>query len=205
QAYALYNGFFDQYLNQWVHVAGVFKPGQAVELYIKGQLVDSDTTDVPAAIGDSGIFRIGARADNYLQGNWDGQIDTVQLFGSALNAAEIQTSHTAAENSDALPMMHSRKTTYSLAGQAIAVRVTGDLDGNDGLYYMHSDHLGSASAMSDADGALVPDSLARYTPFGDWRTEPTAGLTDQGYTGHKHNNLGGGADDLGLIYMNARY
>ncbi|MCP4427355.1 MAG: LamG domain-containing protein, partial [Chloroflexi bacterium] len=65
QAYALYNGFFDQYLNQWVHVAGVFKPGQAVELYINGQLVDSDTTDVPAAIGDSGIFRIGARADNY--------------------------------------------------------------------------------------------------------------------------------------------
>ena len=49
--------------------------------------------------------------------------------------------------------------------------------------------------------------------FGDWRTEPTAGLTDKGYTGHpstllrtgKHNNLGGGANDLGLIYMNARY
>ncbi|MCP4424035.1 MAG: hypothetical protein GY803_06060, partial [Chloroflexi bacterium] len=81
------------------------------------------------------------------------------------------------------------------------VRVVND----DGLYYMHSDHLGSASAMSDANGALVPDSVARYTPFGDWRTEPTAGLTDQGYTGHKHNNLGGGADDLGLIYMNARY
>ncbi|MCP4428794.1 MAG: hypothetical protein GY803_30280, partial [Chloroflexi bacterium] len=98
-----------------------------------------------------------------------------------------------------------QRVTYSLAGQAIAVRVTGDPDGNDGLYYLHSDHLGSASAMSDADGALVPGSVARYTPFGDWRTEPTAGLTDQGYTGHKHNNLGGGADDLGLIYMNARY
>ncbi len=34
---------------------------------------------------------------------------------------------------------------------------------------------------------------------------PTAGLTDEGYTGHTHNNLGNGADDLGLVYMNARY
>src|SRR5690606_23835882 len=43
----------------------------------------------------------------------------------------------------------------------------------------------------------------RYTPFGDWRTEPTAGLTDIGYTGHRHNNL---ADkDLGMVYMQARY
>jgi RHS repeat-associated protein len=41
--------------------------------------------------------------------------------------------------------------------------------------------------------------VARYLPYGRWRTEPTADLTDRGYTGHKHN------DDLGLIYMNARY
>jgi hypothetical protein len=41
--------------------------------------------------------------------------------------------------------------------------------------------------------------------YGGWRTTPRAVLTDYGYTGHKHNNLGGAADDLGLIYMNARY
>ena len=60
--------------------------------------------------------------------------------------------------------------------------------------------------MSNANnGVAVTGTISRYLPFGDWRTEPTAGLTDEGYTGHKHNNLGGGADDLGLIYMNARY
>ncbi|MCP4429117.1 MAG: hypothetical protein GY803_31920, partial [Chloroflexi bacterium] len=90
QAYALYDGFFDQYLNQWVHVVGVFKPGQAVELYINGQLVDSATTDVPAAIGDSGIFRIGARADNYLQGNWDGKIDEIKILAQAMDAEQIR-------------------------------------------------------------------------------------------------------------------
>lgn len=30
-------------------------------------------------------------------------------------------------------------------------------------------------------------------------------LTDRGYTGHKHNNLSGSANDLGFIFMNARY
>ncbi|MFQ5401086.1 MAG: hypothetical protein ACE5E7_16000 [Anaerolineae bacterium] len=76
---------------------------------------------------------------------------------------------------------------------------------NNGLFYLHNNHLGSVSAMSDENGALVPGSVARYTPFGGWRAEPSAGLTDRGFTGHKHNNLGSGADNLGLIYMNARY
>jgi RHS repeat-associated protein len=26
-----------------------------------------------------------------------------------------------------------------------------------------------------------------------------------GYTGHRHNNLGSAPDDIGLIYMNARW
>ncbi|VAW43290.1 hypothetical protein MNBD_CHLOROFLEXI01-1017 [hydrothermal vent metagenome] len=33
-----------------------------------------------------------------------------------------------------------RRVTYSVAGQAIALRVTGDPAGNNGIYYLHSDH-----------------------------------------------------------------
>jgi RHS repeat-associated protein len=67
-----------------------------------------------------------------------------------------------------------------------------------------SDHLGSTSVMSYGQGQANPgtkvlDSTARYLPFGDWRVEPSHDLTDQGFTGHKHN------DDLGLVYMNARF
>ena len=89
------------------------------------------------------------------------------------------------------------RTTYSLAGQPVAVRVVGDPDStNNGRFYLYSDHLGSASAMTDAVGNPVGD-VVRYYPFGDYRTEPTAGLTDHDFTGHKQN------DGLGLIYMNA--
>ena len=77
-----------------------------------------------------------------------------------------------------------QRSSYSLAGQAIAVRVQGDPDGNDGLFYIHSDHLGSASVMSDETGAVVPDSQARYYPFGGWRGTPPAtnpAVTDRGF------------------------
>jgi hypothetical protein len=46
------------------------------------------------------------------------------------------------------------------------------------LYYIHTDHLGSTSLMSDADGQKVETSVARYLPYGRWRTEPTTDLTD---------------------------
>jgi RHS repeat-associated protein len=53
--------------------------------------------------------------------------------------------------------------------------------------------------MSDADGYKVETSVGRYLPYGRWRTEPTADLTDRAYTGQKENM------DIGLYYYNARY
>jgi RHS repeat-associated protein len=92
-----------------------------------------------------------------------------------------------------------RRSTYSLTGQVIAVRVSGDPAGNNGLHYVFSDHLGSASVVTDA-GGNVQGGVQRFYPFGGTRS---AGgfdaITDRGFTGHKHN------DSLGLIYMNARY
>ncbi|HRQ40775.1 MAG TPA: RHS repeat-associated core domain-containing protein [Chloroflexota bacterium] len=90
-----------------------------------------------------------------------------------------------------------RRSTYSVAGQAIAVKVTGDPDGNDGLFFLYSDHLGSANAMRHPNGSVTQ---TRYLPFGGYRGSSGGNpITDLGFTGHKMN------DDVGLIYMNARY
>jgi RHS repeat-associated protein len=100
-----------------------------------------------------------------------------------------------------------QRTNYSLAGQAIGLRIVGSPDGDNGLYYMHTDHLGSTSTLSilkdDGTAPYVPDSRALYEPFGDYRLEPTGEYTDRGYTGHLGNNSG--SNDIGLIYMNARF
>jgi RHS repeat-associated protein len=91
------------------------------------------------------------------------------------------------------------------SGRGIATRISGDQEGDNGLFYIHSDHLGSTSVMSygqghgSNSGNKVDDSTARYLPFGNWRVEPSHKLTDQGFTGQKHNM------DLGLYYYNARF
>jgi YD repeat-containing protein len=95
----------------------------------------------------------------------------------------------------------TRRITYAIAGQTVALRVqvvgTG---GSNILYYLHSDHLGSTSLVTTTSGAVVGGSAARYLPlhcvqgrlFGGWRTAPTAVLTDIGHILHQHNNIGAG-------------
>jgi hypothetical protein len=62
-----------------------------------------------------------------------------------------------------------RRSAYSLAGQVIAVRVSGDPAGNNGLHYVFSDHLGSASVVTDA-GGNVQGGVQRFYPFGGTRS-----------------------------------
>lgn len=101
------------------------------------------------------------------------------------------------------------RTTYRLAGQIVAVRKN---DGtNNKLYYPLPDHLGNASIWLEKDSSgvwkAVANSIARYDPYGNYRTTPSTsvnpGISNHGFTGHRHNNTG--ANDLDLIYMNARY
>jgi len=103
----------------------------------------------------------------------------------------------------------TERTSYTLAGQLIAVRVKVS-GGSNELYYTYTDHLGSVAAMSYSGGTYRANSLARYDPFGNHRTLPgwiiNPGISDRGFTGHIHDNTGAyPTQNIGLIYMNARY
>ena len=103
----------------------------------------------------------------------------------------------------------TERTTYTLAGQLIGVRVKVNSGSNE-VYYTYTDHLGSVAAMSWAGGTFRDGSLARYDPFGNYRTWPGSNVNplifDRGFTGHVHDNTGAyPTQNVGLIYMNARY
>ncbi len=92
-----------------------------------------------------------------------------------------------------------QRVAYRIAGQPVAVRVSGDPNpDNNGLFYLHTDHQGSIVAVSDEDGNPV-EGISRFYPYGERRSGVSSEITDKGYTGQRHN------DDLGLIYMNSRY
>jgi hypothetical protein len=89
----VYNDFFTrkQYLNQWVHVVGVFKPGEYIKLYINGECVATDSSDVPNSIPyvPSTSIVIGKRSDaNYF---FDGKIDEVKVYTKTLSLSEVKT------------------------------------------------------------------------------------------------------------------
>ena len=68
---------------------------------------------------------------------------------------------------------------YYAAGQRIAMRVGGV------VYWLHSDHLGSATLTTDGGGNWVGE--ARYTPYGEMRRDYPRGMlpTDRRYTGQR--------------------
>jgi RHS repeat-associated protein len=110
------------------------------------------------------------------------------------------------ENSQTVENVMAVGTSYYYFGsQRVALRISGDPDPErNGLFYIHTDHLGSTSLLSYGQGhedvgEEVPGSRAAHLPFGEYRVEPAAGLSDRGFTGHRA--LGG----LGLVHMKARF
>jgi RHS repeat-associated protein len=83
---------------------------------------------------------------------------------------------------------------YYANGQRVAMQKEGV------VYYLHSDHLGSTSILSDENGQQVADSRVAYLPYGGVRLGDASTLpTDYTFTGQR-NEAG-----LGLMHYGARF
>ncbi|MFB0554084.1 MAG: LamG domain-containing protein [Phycisphaerae bacterium] len=75
--------------DEWFHIAGVFRPGEAVELYINGELVKSEPTTVTTQWIENGLsVNIGRRPQPGTP--WQGDIDEVQMYNVALSPDEVR-------------------------------------------------------------------------------------------------------------------
>ena len=75
--------------------------------------------------------------------------------------------------------------------------VAGAMRINSKLYYVLKDHLGSASVVTDATGAVVGEQ--RYYPFGETRLSTGTMVTDKLFTGQR------AMEDLGIYHYGARF
>jgi hypothetical protein len=75
-------------VGQWTHVAVVYRPGVAVDLYIDGQRVVHDTNSKPTAtVANTAEVRLGTRGDG--QFPFTGAIDDVRVYDRELTDAEV--------------------------------------------------------------------------------------------------------------------
>ena len=77
------------------------------------------------------------------------------------------------------------KAYYSAGSQLIAMRIY-TAPTSSVLYYLHSDHLGSTSLATEANGAVVPNSRQLYDAWGNVRVRGDL-QTDIGYTGQRED------------------
>jgi YD repeat-containing protein len=107
-----------------------------------------------------------------------------------------------------------RRSIYTIAGQTVATRVSGDpVSGNNGISCFYNDHastslstsLGSNTALRKPDGSRVatyylPLRLRSVQAFGNYRgTAPNQTITDRDFTGQPQNRA------VGLLYYQARF
>ena len=81
------NGRIDFAPDEWFHIAGVYRPSQAMEIYINGRLNNTMTEGIPATqfVNDSSVY-IGKREDCC---PFSGSIDDVYVFNRALSEADV--------------------------------------------------------------------------------------------------------------------
>ncbi len=86
-------------------------------------------------------------------------------------------------------------------GKTVLVRE--DVAGAVSHRYVHRDHLGSVTTLTDEITGNVVERYS-YDAWGmrrsaaDWQSSVTSALENRGYTGHEH------LDDVGIIHMNGR-
>ncbi len=77
--------------DEWAHMTGVYRPGEVTEIYVNGELHNTNTTNVPASQhSDNGLsVMIGSRN---ACGNcgWDGFIDEARVYVRALSPDDIK-------------------------------------------------------------------------------------------------------------------
>src|SRR3989338_267489 len=83
------SGFFAAY-SGWTHVAGVFKPGESVQLYVNGEKVAETKTSILQVAYPNLPLHIGNRPDNQAQGVWNGSVDDLRIYARALTESEIR-------------------------------------------------------------------------------------------------------------------
>jgi RHS repeat-associated protein len=150
--------------------------------------------DLPASITRDGVsraFLYGPDRQRYRQEHSDG---TVTHYVAGLYERVVNGSS------------ETHRLFIQANGETIAIHEDDADTGSSSVRtrYLHRDHLGSISAISEMDGGINIERLS-YDAFGrrrnaeTWVGDPISTPTEvRGYTGHEH------LDDVGLIHMNGR-
>jgi len=153
-------------LNTWYHIAGVFKGGQYLKLYVNGVLNTNKTTTIAHIASGSLPTWIG----QYACYAFDGQIDEVRVYAKALSDTEIQQDYLAdkagsmkgvlgGEHSDSGSPIQATEETPDSNSMADDALPAGTLANQDAYSVF----------AADFDGDQMADPVIYCQTNGNWR------------------------------------
>ena len=149
------------------------------------------------------------KVDSIIQGNLIYTIaygsDDQRTMSKLLNngVPEKTTYYNGGYVKEVSPGNNIRQLHYIEGGDGLAAVFVRN-NGQDTMYYIHKDHLGSINVITDQNGAVIQncsfDAWGRRRNPADWSYDdfPESFFLDRGFTGHEH------LDQFGLINMNGR-
>jgi regulation of enolase protein 1 (concanavalin A-like superfamily) len=112
--------------NQWIHLAGVYVPGESVRIYTNGFFNNEITTGVPASQNNPNLnVAIGARPTGSVDTPWQGLIDEVRIFNRALSEEEIRALPEVAQTPLAFSAQPVSRRVAELRSVTFSAAVTG--------------------------------------------------------------------------------
>ena len=76
--------------DEWVHMAGVYRPGEVTEVYVNGELHATNTATIPALQHSNNSLPVMIGSRNACSNcGWNGSIDEARIYARALSATEI--------------------------------------------------------------------------------------------------------------------
>jgi len=76
--------------DEWFHLAGVFRPGESVDLYVNGEMAKSEATSLTTQWIENDLpINIGRRPQPGTP--WDGDVDEVRIYNRALSDEEVMS------------------------------------------------------------------------------------------------------------------
>ena len=77
--------------DQWVHMAGIYRPGEVMEIYVNGELVGTFSTGIPGTQYSNNSLPVFIGSRNACTNcSWTGLIDEARVYNRALSADEIK-------------------------------------------------------------------------------------------------------------------
>ncbi len=202
----------------WYHVGGVRSGGNGT-LYVDGvQEATCSNSESAGSIDNNKQARIAFIDGGSSSQAFDGIVDEVRIYHSALTASEVQALYedgalyatytydpygrrvTAIEGGETIAYynkyLEKNLTTgvvtryFYFGGMLLARR-------NTSTQIYHKDHLTGINTMTDAAGGLVGSIY--YYPYGDTRSTSGSIDTEKRFTGQRQSSA------TGLYYYNARW